>query len=210
MFPSFPRTSWGCEPVTTTAIVLAAGASQRMGRPKLLLPHRSTTLLGSTVAAVASSTVDRVIIVAGAETATAASALADHRVSAIENPDPTRGNMSSLVTAIDHDPHASFFIVVAGDLPTITPAAINAVADVARAEHPWAAVTSYRDRIAHPFVLSRAAVDEIGHLEGSKVLWRVLVEDGDARVRWVRVDADAPIDVNTPTDYAQLTNHPED
>ena len=205
MFPSFPRTSSVCEPMTTTAIVLAAGASQRMGRTKLLLPHRSTTLLGATVAAVAASTVDRVIIVAGAETAAAASALADHRVSAVENPDPARGNMSSLATAIDADPHASFFVIVAGDLPTIAPAAIDAAAADARTDHAWAVVTAYRDRIAHPFVLSRAAVDELGHLEGSKVLWRVLVEDGDPRVRRVSFDTDAPIDVNTPDDYAELT-----
>lgn len=206
MFPSFPRTSSGCELMTTTAIVLAAGASQRMGRPKLLLPHGSTTLLGATVTAVAASAVDRVIIVAGAETATAASALADIRVSAVENPDPARGNMSSLVTAIDCDSDASFFVIVAGDLPTITSTAIDAVADAARTDHAWAAVTTYRDRIAHPFILSRAAVDELGHLEGSKVLWRVLVEEGDPRVRSVPIDADAPIDVNTPDDYAELTS----
>ncbi|MFC2153221.1 NTP transferase domain-containing protein [Actinomycetota bacterium] len=193
--------------MTTTAIVLAAGASQRMGRPKLLLPHRSTTLLGATVAAVAASRVDRVIIVAGPETATAASALVDARVSAVQNPDPARGNMSSLMTAIDRDQSASFFVIVAGDLPTIAPAAIDAVAEVTRTEHAWAAVATYRDRTAHPFVLSRAAVDELGHLEGSKVLWKVLVEDGDLRVRSVPVDAEAPIDVNTPADYIALTAH---
>lgn len=195
--------------MTTTAIVLAAGASQRMGRPKLLLPHGSTTILGATVAAVAASAVDRVIIVAGSETATAASALADGRVSAVENPDPSRGNMSSLATATGSDPHASSFIVVAGDLPTIASAAIDAVADVARTERAWAAVATYRDRIAHPFVLSRGALDEIGHLQGSKVLWRLLIEDGDPRVRFVPVDADAPIDVNTPADYAELTRDSE-
>ena len=193
--------------MTTTAIVLAAGASQRMGRPKLLLPHRSTTLLGATVAAVAASAVDRVIIVAGAETAAAASALTDHRVSAVENPEPARGNMSSLATAIDTDSHATFFVLVAADLPTIAPAAIDAVTAVGRTEHAWAVVTTYRDRIAHPFVLSRAAVDELGHLEGSKVLWKVLVEERDPRVRRVSFDADAPIDVNTPADYAALTTH---
>ena len=190
--------------MTITAIVLAAGASRRMGRPKLLLPYRSTTLLGATVAAAASSTVDRVIIVAGAETARAASSLADRRVDVVENPDPARGNMSSLMAAIDTDRRASYFVVTAGDLPTMTSAAIDAVADVARTEQPWAAVTTYRDRIAHPFVLSRAAADELDHLEGSKVLWRVLVEDGDPRVRRVTIDASAPVDINTPAQYADL------
>ena len=110
-------------------------------------------------------------------------------------------------TAIDNDPHASLFAIVAGDLPTISSDTIDVVTDVAATEDAWAVVTAYRDRIAHPFVLSHAAVDELGHLEGSKVLWRVLVEQRDPRVRSVAIDTEAPIDVNTPADYAELTGH---
>lgn len=195
---------------TTTAIVLSAGASRRMGRSKLLLPFRDTTVLGATVTGVAASTVDRVIIVAGPATVTLASNLADDRIAMVENPDPARGNMSSLKVATDSDRDAAFFVLVPGDLPTVETAVINASVHAARSHDPWAIVTAYRDRIAHPFVLSRAAVVEFGDRTGSKVLWQVLVESQDPRVQHLEVDECAPLDVNTPSDYAQLSNHQAD
>ena len=51
---------------TVTAVVLAAGASQRMGEAKLLLPFRGSTVLNATIAAVEASRVNRVIVVTGA------------------------------------------------------------------------------------------------------------------------------------------------
>ena len=48
-----------------TAVVLAAGASERMGEPKLLLPYRGSTVLNATISAVESSAVERIIIVTG-------------------------------------------------------------------------------------------------------------------------------------------------
>lgn len=48
------------------AIVLAAGASRRMGRPKPLLPWRDGTLLGSELATLAAAGIDRVAVVLGA------------------------------------------------------------------------------------------------------------------------------------------------
>ncbi|MCJ7779314.1 MAG: NTP transferase domain-containing protein, partial [Acidimicrobiia bacterium] len=50
---------------SVTGIVLAAGASERMGQPKLLLPYRGSTVLDATIAAVEASVADRVIVVVG-------------------------------------------------------------------------------------------------------------------------------------------------
>jgi molybdenum cofactor cytidylyltransferase len=185
-----------------TAIVLAAGLSERMGRPKLMLPFRGSTILRTTIDAVASSSVDHVVVVIGADV--------DHPVARppltfVTNPDPIRGNMSSLLTGVDADTKAAAFLLVAGDLPTIRTATIDRLVGLWKDRRPWAAVTQYRDRIAHPFLLSRGAVESVEATTGSKVLWRVLVESGDDRVVHMRDDADAPMDINTPADYAALS-----
>ena len=52
--------------MTLAAIVLAAGASRRMGRPKPLLPWRNSTLLEHELAVLAEAGIDRVAVVLGA------------------------------------------------------------------------------------------------------------------------------------------------
>jgi CTP:molybdopterin cytidylyltransferase MocA len=116
--------------------------------------------------------------------------------------------MSSLLTATESDPDAGAFILVAGDLPTIGVTSIDAMVDLWNTEQPWAAVTKYRDRITHPFLLSRPCIDESAEVAGSKVLWSVLVDSQDDRVVHVVSDADAPPDINTPADYEALNRLP--
>ena len=193
--------------MTITGIVLAAGASQRMGEPKLLLPHGDGTVLGSTVQVVARSTVDHIIVVTGPHDAVIEATLGDAGIAVVKNPDPSRGNMSSLLSATDADDQAEAFILVAGDLPTMRSAVIDSLVDLWDKKAPWAAVTTYSDRITHPFLLSRAAIDELRSSQGSKVLWRALVASDDTRVvRVPRADL-APIDVNTREDYERLIEH---
>ena len=56
-------------------------------------------------------------------------------------------------------------------------------------------------RASHPFLLSRAALDEAAKVEGPKVLWRMLSYDDSGRVARVTVAQTAPRDINTPQDY---------
>lgn len=189
-----------------TGIVLAAGASERMGAPKLLLPYRDGIVLSGTVEAVATSTVDRVVVVTGPEAAGIDKVLDAFDVSVARNADPSRGNMSSLLTAADEDTQAGAFILVAGDLPTIRSAAIDALTDLWEATAPWAAVTTYTDRIAHPFLLSRDAIAELRPRQEEKLLWTALIESADRRVVHVECTHAAPLDVNTPADYQRLVH----
>lgn len=189
---------------SVTGIVLAAGASERMGEQKLLLPYRGTTILNVTIATVVSSRVDRVIVVTGAGADAIEESIEDQPVAIVRNPRFDRGNMSSLLTATDADLDAGAFVLVPGDLPAIGRDAIDATVDLWTSKAPWAAVTEYVDRVAHPFLLSRAAVDEAAADTGIKVLWRSLVASEDPRVVRLPSAAPAPTDVNTPADYDEL------
>ena len=226
-----------------TGVVLAAGAAERMGRPKLLLPFRGSTVLNTTIAAVEASRIGRVIIVTGARAETVEASLGTVICSSpsgggaaegggggrgsrqspvasrqpdgpspdlapsftvVRNPDYRRGNMSSLLTATDDDPDAGAFIVVPGDQPMIRVGVLDAMVDLWIEEGPWAAVTAYSDRIAHPFLLSRTAIESMEEMTGEKVLGRLLVDTPDDRVVQLSVPFGAPRDVNTPEDYEAL------
>jgi CTP:molybdopterin cytidylyltransferase MocA len=62
-------------------------------------------------------------------------------------------------------------------------------------------LTEYEDRAGHPYLLSRAALDEAAEVEGPKVLWRLLSYDDSGRVTRVTVSRSAPRDINTPEDF---------
>jgi len=108
-----------------TGIVLAAGASSRMGQPKLGMRYAGATILDATVAAVVAARVDRVIVVVGPDSRIPLPTGDRPSPSIVVNPDPRRGNMSSLLTATDADHRADAFILVPGDLPTISTSAID-------------------------------------------------------------------------------------
>ena len=187
-----------------TGIVLAAGASERMGELKLLLSYRGATVLDATIAAVEASAIDRLIVVTGARAEQVEAAVESRQVTIVRNPDYRRGNMSSLLTGIAGDTGAEAFIVVPGDMPTIRTAALDSMIGLWFETGPWAAVAEYDDRIAHPFLLSRTAVDAMDQMTGEKVLGRLLVDSDDDRVIRLSVPHKAPRDVNTPEDYAGL------
>lgn len=187
-----------------TGVVLAAGASERMGEPKLLLPYRGTTVLNATIAAVEASAVDRVIVITGARSEVIEASVESGQKTIVRNPDYRRGNMSSLLTATAGDPEAEAFIVVPGDLPTVRTSVLDEMVGLWVEVSPWAAVTEYGDRIAHPFLLSRAAADSLEGMAGEKVLGRILIDSNDDRVVRLAVPYKAPRDVNTPEDYEAL------
>ncbi len=211
-----------------TGIVLAAGASERMGEPKLLLPYRGATVLDATVQAMAASAVGRVIIVTGAG-ADEVEASLDTRFSSplsggeeerercevtppvvvVRNPDYRRGNMSSLLTGTGGDQGAEAFVVVPGDMPTIRTGVIDLMVDLWDKERPWAAAAEYANRVAHPFLLSREAAESAAEMSGEKVLGRILIDGANDRVVRFKVPHDAPRDVNTPEDYEALVRRPE-
>jgi molybdenum cofactor cytidylyltransferase len=189
---------------TVAGVVLAAGAAERMGKPKLLLPFRQTTVLNATLAAVESSNVDRVIVVTGANADEVESSIVANRATVVRNSDYRRGNMSSFLTATATDPEAAAFILVPGDIPTIRADVIDLMVGLWRETDSWAAVTSYADGVGHPFLVSRDALDSATRTPGEKVLGRLLIESDDDRVVRVVVPITAPRDVNTPADYGAL------
>ncbi len=150
------------------------------------------------------SQLDRVVVVTGAYADDVEGELRTARAVTVRNPDFRRGNMSSLECGALAVPDAAAFLLLMGDHPDVRSEVVETMIALWHEEQPWGAVAAYRDKVAHPFLLSRAAFDEAVRTGGPKLLWRLLAEDGTGRVVRVQIDHDAPADVNTPEDYRDL------
>jgi molybdenum cofactor cytidylyltransferase len=191
-------------PGDVVGVVLGAGVGERMGQQKQLLPYAGTTMLGKAVAEAEASSLDRVIVVLGAAGAEVEAALTLRRATVAYNPDYQRGNLSSLRTGVDAAGDYDAIVHLVGDMPGIDAGLIDLVVDAWKEDRRALAVTRYRDRIAHPFVLAAATTTQLGRLEEPKAIWQLIQTSDPADILEIEADRDAPIDVDTREDYERL------
>ena len=112
------------------AIVLAAGASKRMGKPKPLLRFRDSTFLEQIVTTLQSSQADGVTVVLGAQAEAIAGAVDLSDANVIINTDYRKGQLSSLVAALQHVPRQTKAILLClVDHPFITTDIVDRIVD---------------------------------------------------------------------------------
>lgn len=195
----------------TLALVPAAGASRRMGRPKLLLPYGTSTILGSLAAALRAGGASPVVIVAApGDVELQEWARAFGAVVAV-NPDPERGMLSSIREGIAALGGASglaqrgeVVLVAPADLPALRPATVAEVLWRRAAAGAPLAVPVYQGKRGHPLAIAPDLLPEIETLDLSIGL-RELLERHASSVLEVPVDDPGAIrDVDTPEDYAGL------
>ncbi len=181
-------------------IILAAGESKRFGSAKQLLPFRDTTLLGQAVRNANSSDLERVVVVIGRMADELRQSVDFGRALAVDNTAYGAGCASSLLAGLDAAGDCAAIMLLLGDQPGVRTEFIDQVASVWRQEWPWASVASYRGKLGHPLVFAREAFDELRRLHGDKAVWK-LIEAFPERVLQVEIDAELPLDVDTPADY---------
>ncbi len=185
-----------------TGIVLAAGASRRLGTAKQLLPYRNTTVLGATLEVVRSCALDQIIITLGG-TATAVRRHVDLAgLDVTVAGDFGSGCSSSLRSAMSAvDSRAAGIVLMLGDQPGLSAATVDRL--VTEGTSTAITVCHYRDGVGHPFWLSRSVFGELTRLHGDKAVWKI-IESGRHRVSRLDIDAPIPLDVDTWDDYARL------
>ena len=186
-------------------IVLAAGLSERMGEDnfKQLLPIDGRPMVAIGAANAAASTLDRVVVVTGHRGEEVAAAVRGTGVAVAPNPNYILGNMTSFRAGHEALPDCEAFVLLLADMPGVTSEMISRVVSFWHERRPRAAVSSYRDRRAHPLLLSAATMAEAAEATGPRGVWRLLAGSGD--VTDIEFDMPSPTDVNTPDDYRQLT-----
>ena len=199
----------------TLAIVPAAGASRRMGRPKLLLPYGQTTLAGALTSALRAGGASPVVVVtAPGDTELQEWARgAGHQVAV--NPDPERGMLSSIREGLAAAGGTAWLaergevvLVAPADLPALRPATVAEILWRRAAAGAPLAVPTFLGKRGHPLAIAPKLLAEIDTLDPSIGL-KELLERHAAAVLEVPVDDPGAVrDVDTPEDYADLPPRP--
>jgi molybdenum cofactor cytidylyltransferase len=189
--------------VRVCGVVLGAGSSRRLGRPKQTLPVGDTTLLGWVVRNVEASSLDQVIVVVGGSEEEARAGLALTRAEVVSNAAYVSGCASSLLAGMDTARDCDALMLLLGDMPGVDAGVIDAVRADWERHQPWAAVTEYQGCAGHPFVFSAGAFPTLRGLHGDKAVWKILDAQPE-RVRRVAVDRPLPADVDTWDDYLEV------
>ena len=139
------------------AVILAAGESTRMGRPKLLLPWKNTTVLGQTIRNVQDSEVFDSLVVTGAEAEAIARVAGEIGVPALFNEQYAAAEMlSSLQTAVSQLPEEiDAVLVVLGDQPLVSAEIINQILIAYWQGRGEIIAPQYRSRRGNPVLIGR-------------------------------------------------------
>ncbi len=184
------------------AVVLAAGSSSRLGRPKQLLPFGDGVLLDVVLDLVrATPFAQRIVALGGAADEVRATVdLSGFDV--VMNTEFQSGCSSSIGAAVQAvHPDLDGIVLLLGDQPMMRAESIETLV-AGRGDAPIA-VTRYRDGIGHPFALSRATFPAVTALRGDRGVWKLIERLGTA-VAKVDVGTRMPADVDTEEDYRAL------
>jgi len=186
-------------------IVLAAGASSRMGVPKPLLTLGDRTFLARILESLRDGGVPWAVVVTRPGLAGVGDEVA--RVGfgrLVENPVPDAGQLSSLLAGLDavDSPEVSGVLVTLVDVPLISADTVRAVLAQAAGSRAQILRAVHRGRHGHPVLFKRSTFDALRRADpalGAKAVVRSHpVEDVEVS------DAGITEDIDTPEEYARL------
>jgi molybdenum cofactor cytidylyltransferase len=146
------------------AVVLSAGESSRMGRPKALLPIGGKNFIEKIVEALTEAGLEKIIVVLGHDAEAMRQKIAHLPVTILVNTDYKKGQLSSLQTALRHllgDKHCSAMLVHLVDHPYINPALVKLLIRRFEASEKPIAVPRFHGKRGHPVVFARSLFDEL-------------------------------------------------
>jgi molybdenum cofactor cytidylyltransferase len=200
-------------------VILAAGDSSRMGRDKALLPWppaaggqvSSETFLSSAIRSFLSAS-EFVVVVVGRNGAALAPIVYSCGASLIANPDPSRGQFSSLQVGLrevlNRGRDAAMITLV--DRPPAEAATVQTLRDGfdAADEDIWAVVPEFSGKHGHPYLVGREMMEAFLRVPATSTA-RDVEHQHQKHIQYVRVDDPlVALNINTPEEYAGLLARP--
>lgn len=194
------------------AIVLAAGASSRMGQAKAALPLGTTgdTVVGRVVRTLLAAGLPSVAVVAGAHIDAVRAAMPlEPRARVVEHLGWEAGQLSSLLAglaAID-EPQLEAILVTLVDVPLVRPESVAAIVNAwreSRAPIVRPVDASAVTRHGHPVVFDRAVFDDLRQADQAIGAKAVFAKHASGRLDVPINDDGAFVDIDTPQEYRQI------
>jgi molybdenum cofactor cytidylyltransferase len=192
--------------LSSAGLILAAGSSRRMGRPKQLLPVDGRPLLETVVAAANASSLDDVIVVLGGSALEIREAVELGRARVVYNPDHNDGLGSSIRAGLASlDPGVDRAMIILGDQPAVSAELFDRLLDLQASSGLPSAALRFGDLLHPPVVLDRSLFGDLSSLQGD-VGCRAVIRGRPELVAALPAEADGthPIDIDTAADYERL------
>ncbi|MDI3211080.1 nucleotidyltransferase family protein [Arthrobacter sp. AL12] len=195
----------------TAGLILAAGASRRLGRPKQLLPYGHGVLLDAALAAARDCGFDQTVLALGGAAGEVQRTVDTTGCEIVLNPDFGAGCSSSIAAGIAAlRPDTDAVVLLLGDQPGVRADTVRPLLELVFAGGPdtgqgapGIAVCRYDDGVGHPLAFTRRMLPELGALHGDKGVWKLL-EQRAGDVVELRVSGPVPPDVDTEEDYRRV------
>jgi len=181
-----------------SAVVLAAGASTRMGVQKLLLPFGKEPLIRRAVRHVCAAGFDDVLVVLGSDHDATLAALTGLPVRHAINMQFASGMGSSFRTAVEHLADSGAAMFALADQPFVTTNEYRTVLDAYRQHAPPIVSVRYGEVMAPPHLFEEEFFPELAQLQhGARSVLQRHVE----RTMVLQFPPDLLVDIDTPEDY---------
>jgi len=187
------------EAAPVCGVVLAAGGSSRLGRPKQLLPYRGATLLDEVLDTARACAFDQLVVALGGAAEEVRAGVDLRGADVVVNDAFGSGCSSSIaaaMAAVRDD--VGVVVLLLGDQPGVRAESVRALLDGGGGAP--LAVCSYDDGRGHPFAFARPVFADLRSLHGDKAVWKLLDQQASDVVE-VRVPGPVPRDVDTWEDY---------
>lgn len=147
------------------AMILAAGESKRMGKPKLLLPYGEKTIIETIVENVVSSNVENTLVILGSDREKIEEKIKNFPVKIVYNRDFRSGMLSSVQCGFKAVPEETrAVLVVLGDQPKISADVINKLIDAYKSTGKGIVLPVYKKERGHPVLIDVKYGEEVENL----------------------------------------------
>lgn len=184
------------------AIILAAGESKRMGKPKLLLPFGNKTIIETVVDNAIQSKVDEVLVVLGSNAEKIGEKIRDLPAKTSINPNFTQGMLSSIQWGFENLPEdVDAVLIMLGDQPMIPSSVIDRIIEAYRRTGKGIIIPIYEKRRGHPILIDMKYKDEVKKISPDTGL-RALIHSHTEDILEIEVDDPGILrDIDTVEDY---------
>jgi molybdenum cofactor cytidylyltransferase len=187
-------------------LVLAAGESTRMGRPKQLLPYRGSTLIRHAAETALAADLGPVLVVLGAEAERCREALGELEIRTVTNPNWPQGMGSSIRVGVAELerllPPVGGVLILLHDQPAVPAERLRELV-AARREEDLIVAAGYGDVVGAPAYFRRDLFGELQALDGVAGARKIIQAHRD-RVRRFELP-EARFDLDTPADYERVS-----
>ncbi|MBT8282187.1 MAG: nucleotidyltransferase family protein [Muriicola sp.] len=187
-------------------IILAAGSSSRMGKPKQLLPWGNTTLLGHSIQQAKNSSADEVLVVLGAQADLIKKKVDPFNPEVIINKDWQKGLGGSIGTGVSHllsqEQQPDAILIMLADQPLITSAYLDEIITHYHKGSGDIICTEYGSKSGVPAIFDKKYFSDLQNLEGDNGAGKLIAKHHKTSLS---LNAGYKVkDLDTPEDYISL------